>query len=37
MNSKRVLVTRRIFPEALELIGQHAQVELWPEDRPTRE
>ena len=34
MNSKRVLVTRRIFPEALELIGQHAQVELWPEDPP---
>ena len=34
MNSKRVLVTRRIFPEALELIGQHAQVELWPEDAP---
>jgi glyoxylate reductase len=34
MNSKRVLVTRRIFPEALELIGQHAQVELWPEDSP---
>ena len=34
MNSKRVLVTRQIFPEALELIGQHAQVELWPEDAP---
>ena len=34
MNSKRVLVTRRIFPEALELIGQHAQVELWPEESP---
>ena len=34
MNSKRVLVTRRIFPEALELIGQHARVELWPEDAP---
>ena len=34
MNSKRVLVTRRIFPEALKLIGQHAQVELWPEDAP---
>ena len=34
MNSKRVLVTRTIFPEALELIGQYAQVELWPEDPP---
>ena len=34
MNSKRVLVTRRIFPEALELIGQYAQVELWPEESP---
>ena len=34
MNSKRVLVTRRIFPEALDLIGEHAQVEVWPEDFP---
>ena len=29
-----MLVTRRIFPEALELIGRHAQVEVWPEEAP---
>ena len=29
MNSPRVFVTRRIFPEALDLIGQHAQLEVW--------
>ena len=34
MNSPRVFVTRRIFPEALDLLGQAAQVEVWPHHAP---
>ncbi len=34
MNSPRVFVTRQIFPEALDLIGQQAQLEVWPHDAP---
>ena len=34
METNRVLVTRRIFPEALDLIAQHAQLEVWPEEFP---
>lgn len=34
MNSPRVFVTRQIFPEALDLIGQKAQLEVWPHDAP---
>ena len=34
MNSPRVFVTRQIFPEALDLIGQNAQLEVWPHDAP---
>ena len=34
MLSPRVFVTRQIFPEALDLISELAQVEVWPEDRP---
>ena len=34
MNSPRVFVSRRIFPEALDLLSQIAQVEVWPEELP---
>ena len=34
MSSPLVFVTRRIFPEALELIGHGAQVEVWPHQAP---
>lgn len=34
MEDKRVLVTRQIFPEALELISHHAELEVWPEEHP---
>ena len=34
MIGPRVFVTRQIFPEALELIGEAAQLEVWPEERP---
>ena len=34
MFSPRVFVTRQIFPEALELIEEAAQSEVWPEERP---
>ena len=34
MISPRVFVTRQIFPEALDLIGELAQVEVWPEEHP---
>ena len=34
MNSARIFVTRRIFPEALDLLSAHAQLEVWPEDYP---
>ncbi len=34
MNSPRVFVTRQIFPEALDLLGQAAQVEVWPHYEP---
>lgn len=34
MPSPQVFVTRRIFPEALELIASAAQLEVWPEERP---
>ncbi len=34
MKNKNVLVTRQIFPEALELIAQHAALEVWPEEQP---
>lgn len=34
MKNHRVLVTRRIFPEAIDLISQNADVEVWPEDPP---
>ena len=30
----RVFVTRQIFPEALDLIGEAAQVEVWPDESP---
>ena len=30
----RVFVTRQIFPEALELISQATQLEVWPGERP---
>ncbi len=30
----RVFVSRRIFPEALDLLNQVAQVEVWPEELP---
>lgn len=34
MSSPRVFVTRQMFPEALDLIGQGAQVEVWPHNVP---
>jgi len=34
MNDHRVLVTRQIFPEAIELISQSADVQVWPDDPP---
>ena len=34
MSSPRVFVTRRIFPEALDLIGQRSQLEVWPHEAP---
>ena len=34
MSSPQVFVTREIFPEALELIGQGAQLEVWPNQAP---
>lgn len=34
MQTNRVLVTRRIFPEALDLISQSADIEVWPEEPP---
>ena len=34
MVSPRAFVTRQIFPEALELIGQTAQLEVWPDVSP---
>ena len=34
MINPRVFVTRRIFPEALELLEQVAEVEVWPEELP---
>lgn len=34
MNSPRVFVTRQMFPEALDLIGRDAQLEVWPHDAP---
>lgn len=34
MASPRAFVTRQIFPEALDLISQAAQLEVWPEETP---
>ena len=34
MKSLRVFVTRRIFPEAVDLLSAVAQVEVWPDDEP---
>ena len=34
MASARAFVTRQIFPEALELIAQSAQLEVWPDETP---
>ena len=34
MSSPRVFVTRRIFPEALELLSPLAELEVWPEENP---
>ena len=34
MASPRAFVTRQIFPEALELIGEEAQLEVWPHEGP---
>ncbi|MEO2140791.1 MAG: D-glycerate dehydrogenase, partial [bacterium] len=34
MVKPRVYVTRQIFPDALDLIEKHAELELWPEDEP---
>ena len=34
MVSARAFVTRQIFPEALELIAQSAQLEVWPDETP---
>ena len=34
MVSHRAFVTRQIFPEALELIGEAAQLEVWPDESP---
>ena len=34
MITPRVFVSRRIFPEALDLLDQVAQVEVWPEELP---
>ena len=34
MGSPRAFVTRQIFPEALELIGQSTQLEVWPDESP---
>ncbi len=34
MSSLRIFVTRQIFPEALELLTPHAQLEVWPEEYP---
>ena len=34
MYRPRVYVTRQIFPDALDLIEKHAEMELWPDDDP---
>ena len=34
MHRPRVYVTRQIFPDALDLIEKHAEMELWPDDEP---
>ena len=34
MYKPRVYVTRQIFPDALDLIEKHAEMELWPDDEP---
>ncbi len=34
MPDPRVLITRRLLPEALDLISASTQMELWPEERP---
>ncbi len=34
MYKPRVYVTRQIFPDALDLIEKHAELELWPDDEP---
>jgi len=34
MVKPRVYVTRQIFPDALDLIEKHAELELWPDDEP---
>ena len=34
MYRPRVYVTRQIFPDALDLIEKHAEMELWPHDEP---
>jgi len=34
MYRPRVYVTRQIFPDALDLIEKHAEMELWPDDEP---
>ena len=33
-NKPRVFITRRIMQEALDLIDQSAQMEVWPEEEP---
>ena len=34
MINPRVFVSREIFPEALELLSQVAEVDVWPEELP---
>ena len=34
MSSLRIFVTRRIFPEALDLLSPYAALEVWPGDNP---
>ena len=34
MYKPRVYVTRQIFPDALDLIENHAELELWPDEEP---
>ena len=34
MYKPRVYVTRQIFPDALDLIEKHAELELWTDDEP---